>query len=604
MYAPQLTGKRIAIYARYSSSSQRDASIDDQVRTCTVFIERGGGQVQNDLIFTDRAVSGSSLDRAGLERLMSLVMTRPPSIDTIICEDLSRITRDLADGAALFKRLQFAGVSLVGVADNIDTTEPSAKMHYGLKALMSEAYIDDLRFRTKRGLDGRALKDFSTGGLPIGYRSEPVLGDGGAIVGHRIVIDEAGKATVTRIFKMCCEGMSLDSIAHTLNAEQVPPPRARTKHRRKGWVASTIRGILRNRAYIGEFTFNRRQWLKVPDTNVRRYRLRPEAEVIRRSRPHLRIVDAELWDDVHARLKTVRDIYVKTESPGSPRPATLGKRTSYPLSGLLYCAECGAPLTIYGGTSAHYYRCSDFKKRGTCKNGLSLREDVARTRLFGLLHQNFTGAKEVSFLRKSVAELLGGISRKAKVEIDERRQRLARTEQRIGGLIHFIADGDHSDYVRTTLKDLEAQANTEKRAIAELQARGSDAIRLPSLEETAQRGLMFERMLAENPVAGREEMRKLFENGKVLCRPQPEGFYIAEGTLFPLALFSMRLTVQTPKPGDSGESPGLQGMSRGQEPSCSIVGCAGLQLDFPVEQLQGVGDVWMPFEESIAIGWG
>jgi hypothetical protein len=48
-------------------------------------------------------------------------------------------------------------------------------------------------------------------------------------------------------------------------------------------------------------------------------------------------------------------------------------------------------------------------------------------------------------------------------------------------------------------------------------------------------------------------LRRLFKNGKVLCRPQPEGFYIAQGTLFPLALFSMRLSPQTPKPDDFGD---------------------------------------------------
>jgi DNA invertase Pin-like site-specific DNA recombinase len=89
---------------------------------------------------------------------------KPPRIDTIVCEDLSRVTRDVADSANLFKRLQYIGVPLVGVADGINTSSPHAKMSYGMKALMGEAYIDDLRFRTKRGLDGRALADFSTGG--------------------------------------------------------------------------------------------------------------------------------------------------------------------------------------------------------------------------------------------------------------------------------------------------------------------------------------------------------------------------------------------------------------------------------------------------------
>jgi site-specific DNA recombinase len=549
------------------------AELQDQVRVCTEFIERTGGAVRHDLVFFDKGISGSSLERPGFERMMALVGARPSRIDAIVCEDLSRVTRDLADGATLFKRLEYLGVPLYGVADG---TSPGSKMSFGMKALMGEAYIDDLRFRTKRGLDGRALNDFSTGGLPIGYRSEPVTDVSSRIVGHRIVVDDDGKATVLRIFSMHREGTSLEAIARTLNNEKVPPPRAKTLHRRKGWIASTVRAILRNRAYIGEFTFNRRQWMKVPGTNRRRSRLRPEHEVIRRSRPQLRIIDQELWDDVQARIVAVRAFYTRT-SEGKPKGTGLaGKRTTYPTSGLLHCAECGAPMTIYGGSSQRYYRCSDFKKRGTCPNGLSLREDVARDRILGLLRENLTTSKEVAFMRKAAAEMLGELSKKTNSELEEHRGRLARTEQRIGGLIQFIADGDQSDYVRATLVDLEAQAKVEKNAIKALLERRTAAVRLPSPEQTVERALLFERMLLEDPTRGREELRKMFEDGKVLLRPQPEGFYLAEGKFFPLTLFSLRLAPETPKARDSGESTGLPAlMDREPGFSCSILSCAG-----------------------------
>ena len=158
-----------------------------------------------------------------------------------------------------------------------------------------------------------------------------------------------------------------------------------------------------------------------------------------------------------------------------------------------------------------------------------------------LMRELLTTPKEVAFIRKATAELLGEMGRRVNADIDERRQRLQRTEQRIAGLVTFIADGDHSDYVRTTLKDLEAQATTEKRAIAELLERGSAAVRLPSPEQTVERALLFETLLLKDPTRGREELRRMFEGEQVLVRPQPEGFYIAEGKLFPLALFSLRL---------------------------------------------------------------
>ena len=137
---------------------------EDQVRVCTDFVEREGGVVREDLIFVDRAISGSSLSRAGFEQMMTLGARAPAS------RRRDRLRRLVAHHTAtspterrLFKRLQFAGVPLIGIADNIDTANPSSKMSYGLKALMSEAYINDLRFVKARArwsrpeglLDGR-----------------------------------------------------------------------------------------------------------------------------------------------------------------------------------------------------------------------------------------------------------------------------------------------------------------------------------------------------------------------------------------------------------------------------------------------------------------
>ena len=126
------------------------------------------------------------------------------------------------------------------------------------------------------------------------------------------------------------------------------------------------------------------------------------------------------------------------------------------------------------------------------------------------------------------------------------------------------------------------QATTEKRAIAELLERGSAAVTLPSPEQTVERAVRFEKLLLKDPTRGRQELRRMFEGERVLVRPQPEGFYIAEGKLLPLSLFSLRLDFPiadavTTKARDSEESAGLPAnrQSRGLSPSCSTVSCAG-----------------------------
>ena len=176
MTTRSLASTRVAVYARYSSDRQRDASIEDQVRRCREHIDRLGGVFDPELVFTDHAVSGASLQRPAFEALMARVRDRHRSVDVIVTEDLSRVSRDFADAARVFKELEYLRVPLLGVADGIDTSARGAKLNYTLKSLIADVYLDDLRDKTLRGLEGRALAGFSTGGLPLGYRSEPSPG--------------------------------------------------------------------------------------------------------------------------------------------------------------------------------------------------------------------------------------------------------------------------------------------------------------------------------------------------------------------------------------------------------------------------------------------
>lgn len=547
-------GKRVAIYARYSSTLQKEASIEDQVRRCGEYVTRAGGTVQPELIFIDAATSGASLDRAGFERMMRLVRARPKRIDAIVTEDLSRISRDFADAAQVFKQLQYDQVPLIGVADGIDTSRKTAKMEFTVKSLVSDMYLDDLRDKTRRGLFGRALKKQSTGGLPFGYRSVAQMDEYDHVVGHSIVIDQERAALVRRIYDEYLAGRSCASIARGLNADRVPSPRAKTRYRKKGWVDTTIRAILRNRAYIGEWSYGAREWVKVPGTNVRRPRKRDAADVHRDVRPELRIIDQALWDSVQARIHAVSQRY-KTPKRGSGAPC---RPTAYPLSGLLECGCCSALMVISGGSSAAYYKCVDFKKRGTCGNSLSVREDVARRRIFDALVERLNRPKAIEHLRKRLAEQLGELGRRLGGDIAERRERLARTEQRIHNLLLGFADGDRSEYVRTMLKDLEAQAVAEKATIAALEERARVPVVLPTPEQVARQCLNLEKMLVADPLRAREALRRLFQGGRIRLFPGDDGVYYAEATFLPLVALSE--ASETTKPlGDSPRGYFLRG---------------------------------------------
>lgn len=253
---------------RWRPDRQRETSIEDQVRRCREYIERAGGDPERAEVFTDMAISGASTQRPGFEALMAAVDAG--TVVSIVTEDLSRISRDFADSAAIFKRLQYAQVPLIGVADGIDTSSKHAKLSFTIKSLVADLYLDDLRDKTLRGLEGRALAGFATGGVPYGYRTVPDP-DGR---GSAIELDPAAADIMRRVFRLYADGYPLGRIARRLNDEGIPSPRAGTRHRCKGWGASTVRVFLQNEKYAGRWTFKRTEWVKVPGANRRRPRQR------------------------------------------------------------------------------------------------------------------------------------------------------------------------------------------------------------------------------------------------------------------------------------------------------------------------------------------
>ena len=104
---------RVALYARYSTDLQSDASVEDQLRICRTRAEREGWTVVES--YSDRAISGASLIRPGIQALMEDAGRR--RFDVVLAEALDRLSRDQEDIAALFKRLRFAGVSIVTIAE-------------------------------------------------------------------------------------------------------------------------------------------------------------------------------------------------------------------------------------------------------------------------------------------------------------------------------------------------------------------------------------------------------------------------------------------------------------------------------------------------------
>ncbi len=534
---PKLKSGPLAIYARYSSDSQREASIDDQVRICREYIRRGGGDPDRAEVFADYAVSGRGMDRGSFERLMSQV--KAGKIGALVTEEVARISRDFADSAQIFRLLQFADVPLLGVSDGMDTSAKGAKLMFAVRSLVADQYIDDLRDKTLRGLEGRALAGHSTGGVCYGYRTLPVTNDRKEVVGHKIEVHEPAAEIIRRIFRQSAEGCSFATIAHALNREGIPSPRVGTRHKAFGWGASTIRTILYNERYVGIWRFKERQWVKVPGSNKRRARPRDPGDVIEKERPDLRVVDAETWARVSARLLAVRGRYtrnVKADDARRNGGGLVRGPSQYLLSGILVCARCSSPMTVMRGAAASYYRCSLNRTKGMCDHSTSFREDVTRPAILGAIRDRLLSADGLDYVRRRIAEELRDYSKRLDAEIKDRRERLKRTEDKIRGLIEFIATGDRSDYVTTSLRDLEAFARNEKAEISALVQSAQEPLRLPSFDELIAEVGDLNRWLGEVPEVGREKLRSVLKDGTIQLDTTADGMSQATASILPVPL--------------------------------------------------------------------
>lgn len=562
MASKELLGLRVAVYARFSSEGQREASIDDQLRRCHEFVVAHGGAVRDDLTFSDRATSGAGTDRPGYERMMRLVVNKPREIDVIIIEDLSRLSRAAADLFTVQRLFEFLEVRLIGIADGIDTFAKHSTLTFGLKSLVSTIYINDLRDKTLRGLEGRALAGFATGGVAFGYRLSKEIGMDGKSIGTKIGINEEQSIVLRRIFSLYVAGNSFASVAKTLNSENISPPRVFAKNRRIGWKDSTIRAMLHNESYVGRWRYRSSQWRKVPGTNRRVPVRRDDPQALVSERPELRIIDQELWEATQERLKSVHRFYTRS-ADGSPKGRAIpGARSAYLFSSLLCCGVCGGKMTVGGGSKDAYYRCEAYKKRGTCDNAMSVRESVLRAGLLDELRHRLVSDQGLAYARKRLAERRGEFTRERDGTLNEERQRLDKLVRQIDQLVDYVADGHGTAAVAEKLRGLERAADAQRSKVAVLDRRAQTAIRLPSPDELMGIVFQLEKRLRADATPAREELRRIFRDGKITLLPQPGGFYVARSEILPLVLLTI------PPPADSSS----EEVGGGRYPASS---CAG-----------------------------
>lgn len=445
---------RVALYARYSSDNQRDASIEDQLRICRTYAEQQGWTIVDS--YSDRAISGASLIRPGIQELITDANT--DRFQIVLTEAMDRLSRDQEDIAGLFKRMLFANVKIVTLSEGEITP-----LHIGLTGTMNALYLKELANKTRRGLRGRVEQGKSGGGLCYGYDVVKQRDSHGETTCGERAINEKQAQIVRWVFREYVDGKSPKAIALLLNAEGHRGPLS------EAWSPSTLNGnrergtgILNNELYIGRLVWNRLRYIKNPSTGKRVSRLNPESEWVIQDVPELRIIEQDLWDAVKARQS--KTTWSQKSRGTGVHPLNALQRPTHLLTGLIKCGCCGGGFSMI---SKNHLGCSTARNKGTCENRLTLRRDVLeKSVLKGLQTQMMDPALFKEFCDEFTREV-NRLRMEKGADLVALKSELPKIERELDKAVQAILDGFASSALKTRMEQLEARKAEIEERLAE-----------------------------------------------------------------------------------------------------------------------------------------
>lgn len=435
---------RAGIYSRYSSSLQKETSIEDQNAMARRYCEQQGWEVVE--VFEDREMSGRHTRRPGFQALLEAA--RNGEFDVVVVEAVDRLTRRVGDAIGTFERFSFQNIQLVSVQEG-----PQDFMRILLLGLGAQMFSEKIADHTKRGMQG-AVRRGRTHSKAFGYRIRE--GD----EGPNRQIDPDTAPIVARIFEEFASGRSATAIAKGLNADRIPAPNGGT------WCGSSLRGnpdrqegILRNPIYIGIISNCKTTHDHHPETGQRKIKLTPE-DAVHNDLADLRIIPQPLWDAVQAELDR--------RAAATPKAARAAHRAKYLLSGLLTCSCCGAPYVVSSKTG---YRCRESNK-GACGNKASISRKRIEKRVFGALRSVFQSDElQTAFEQVVKAERKKLSNGSAKTSLKRLKSALRKAEFAQENILKAIKEGAPFAAFKAESESLEVEMADLKQRLADTEAR-------------------------------------------------------------------------------------------------------------------------------------
>ena len=447
------------LYERLSRDDELQGesnSISNQKQMLEDFARRNG--LPNPTHFTDDGISGTRFDRPGFLAMMEEV--EAGRVEAIVIKDMSRLGRDYLKVGQVMEVLRQRGVRLIAINDGVDSLKGDDDFT-PFRNIMNEFYARDTSRKIRsvfksKGMSGKHL----TGTVIYGYLWDEKR--------EHWLVDEEAAEVVRRIFSLTLEGYGPYQIACKLSADRIEIPvvhlarfnegvnRSKPVKDPYGWGSSTIVNILKKREYLGHtINFKTRKHFKDKKSH---YVSEDEWTIFENT--HEAIIDQQTFDLVQKIRSNVRRY-----------PNGWGEAA--PLTGLLYCADCGGKMYVHrtnNGKRISQYTCSNYTKV-PCGTLCPTQHRINESAVLTLVSDTLRAIAEYS--RNDRTEFIHTVQEtqvaQQSADISKKRRHLAAAQKRAGELEKLICkiyeDNALGKLPDTRYKALDAQYAKEQDAL-------------------------------------------------------------------------------------------------------------------------------------------
>ncbi len=463
VYPPFNENSMVVAYYRYSSSSQNEASIEQQREMVQRWASSQGLLVVSE--YEDAAKTGTTADRPGYQLMLRDLPKINPAYVAVWKND--RLARDRAELLLVKQAIRSVGARLHYIEGISPNDSPDSVLMEGVADAFAEYYSRQLSANIRRGQRYNAERALSNGHKIFGFTVDE---------DKRYIEDPETAPIVSQIFDDYASGVSMQRIADRLNAQGVRTTRGYR------FSPKNLNKLLKNRAYIGEYSYGE--------------------HLIEGGMP--RLIDDETFDEVQRRFAINKRRGAKTKAEltaqGEDAP-------DYWLTGHAYCLSCGSPMEGVSGTSKtgrkyrYYYCLSQRKKKCSAK---PVRKDEIEARVEEIVESFLADPEMLASLAVDLADHYRKTYGRGDKILKALEARRTDVEAKLANFVKAISQGIFNASTADAMNALEAQKAELDAAIQ------AEHVKATLFEDEASIGAFYKRF-AQATIDTPETREQLFE---------------------------------------------------------------------------------------------